>query len=327
MAADLDQIWNVFDSLRISEGDTKDTKDETSIYECKFCDNGSIVEDKYEGIVVCTNCGSINEQYLIDQSAEWNFGPEEAMYSKDPSRCGGPVNYLLEKSSMSTMMTYASYKTHGNLKRLHQQTSMDYVERSRYHVFEEINKMAVDKGNLPQVVVELSKYYYMEMSKKRLSRGAIRKGLIACCIYYACKQNKVTRSTKEISEMCNVSTSDINRCVKIFKEHMDQIMTSKCHENTKVDDLYSRVINKLGLDRTQCAILSKKVNHVAEKVEEHCLLNGKTPTAISATIVYYCCLQSQINITKKQIVDNNSVSNVTLNKLYSILTDNADLIK
>lgn len=313
----MESIWETFENLRKKEKNICEDEDTNC---CKNCGSYNINEDKIEGDIVCTQCGCVLVERIIDEKAEWNFGQEEALYSKDPSRCGGPVNPLLEKSSMSTIVVNANYKNHGNLKRLHQQMSMDYMERSRYHIFEEITKMASDNGNLPHTIVEQSKYYYKKLSEKRLSRGNIRKGLIACCILHACKNNKVPRSVKEISNMCFVDTTIINKCMKIFKEVMDDDISND--KNTDVNDLYCRRISCLGLSKNNEILLKKTIYKISNKVDELSLLNGKTPTAITAAIIYYCCINLGFKISKKQILEMNNVSSVTLNKLISILNEN-----
>lgn len=314
---EFESIWETIDNIKKIEYRKEENIDN---YEsCKNCGSYDLTEDKIQGDIVCTQCGCVLVERIIDEKAEWNYGQEEAMFSKDPSRCGGPVNPLLEKSSLSTLVINASYKNHGNLKRLHQQMSMDYMERSRYHVFEEITKFASDNGKLPNSIVELAKYYYKTLSEKRLSRGNIRKGLIACCIMHACKSNKVPRSVKEISNMCFVDTTIINKCLKIYKEVMDDVSSD---ENTDVSDLYCRRISSLNLSKNDEIKLKKCINKISRKIDEMSLLNGKTPTAVTAAIIFYCCTKLKFKINKKRILEINNVSSVTLNKLICILDEN-----
>lgn len=321
----LDKIWESLLNLKKESNETTNQVQSTQyLHCCKSCHSTNISEDRGQGDLVCTDCGIVLNERLIDEKAEWNFGQEESMYAKDPSRCGGPCNPLLEKSSMSTMITKCNYKNHGNLKKLHQQMSMDYQERSRYHIFEDIQKMAQDNGNLQPIVVEQSKHFYMKLSEKRLSRGSVRKGLIACCIYYACKVNKVSRSIKEISDMCLIETSVMNKCIKIFKDVMDSEINSCKNQNTDVDDLYCRFANKLCLSRKDEIELTKLSRKVSNIVDEMSILNGKTPTAITSSILFFCCSKLNLKVSKKQILEQHNISSVTLNKLISVLEENKE---
>lgn len=314
----MEEIWKQFDEIRSVEAEVVNDNI------CINCGSENLAEDKIGGDIICIECGCVKEERIIDDKAEWNYGQEESMFSKDPSRCGGPMNPLLEKSSLSTIVVNADYRNHGNLKRLHQQQSMDYIERSRYHIFEDITKMASDNGKLPSSIVEQAKYYYKELSQKRLSRGKIRKGLIACCILHSCKMNKVTRSVKEISNMCYIDTITINKCLKIFKDVMNDECEGKYSESTGVSDLYCRKLNRLQLTKQNEIKLKKRINYVSQKVDELCMLNGKTPTAITAAIIYYSAttVEPPIKINKKEIIEINNVSSVTLNKIINILEEN-----
>jgi transcription initiation factor TFIIB len=317
-----EDIWKCLDDMKAESSNNLNEMRDTS--KCKNCFSTSLVEDKMQGDLICTNCGCVNMERIIDEKAEWNYGQDESTFSKDPSRCGCPQNPLLEKSSMSTMVVNATYKKNGNLQRLHQQQSMNHTERARYHVFEYITKMCTDNGRLPSTIIELAKHYYTSMSQKRISRGAIRQGLIACCIYYACKKNKVSRSVGEVAEMCSLDTMVITKSIKIFRRIMGNEIESMSAENTDVDDLFSRFANKIGLDRREEAKLIRCVRNVAENVDNLCILNGKTPTAITTAIIYFCCQHVGLTVSKKHILEINNVSSVTLNKLVDILELNSD---
>ena len=169
-----ESIWAQYDQLQQQK-----SEDVTDDYACKQCGAYALVEDMNNGILVCSECGVVNEQDIIDKTAEWNSSGSNDEQKKDPSRCGCPINPLLEKSSMSTLI---KTNKHHFMKRLHNQMSMDYVERSRYHVFESITRMAGDVGKLSPAVIEEAKHFYKILSERKLSRGLIRKGLIACCI-------------------------------------------------------------------------------------------------------------------------------------------------
>lgn len=308
---DIESLFSVFDKKSVS----------FKVQECNICSNcksSSIVNDFSNGTIVCTNCGLVNEEILIDETAEWNFGGEEAAHSKDPSRCGGPTNALLEKSSLSTMINTSRAKGNNyTMAKIHQQQSMNYVERSLYHVFEEIQKMAGDKGHLSQAIIEQAKAYYKKISEKRLSRGAVRKGLIACCILYACKAHNVPRSVKEIGEMCNISVSILNKTTKIFTNLMkDEVSNTN---GIHVDDLISRFCNVFQFEHKEHHSILRDVRKVHDYVLHHNILHGKTPTSVASGIIYFVLQKRGYEIDKNLIVTHHKVSFVTLNKIQTIL--------
>jgi len=292
---------------------------------CNNCKKYGLLEDKSNGIIVCTHCGVINCDQVIDEGAEWNFGAEEAATGgKDPSRCGMPVDPFFQKSSCTTMIGGA-FNRNFLMKRLQAQISMDYRERSRYHMFVKIAKMC---ENLSPTILQTVKHYYVKMAEEKLSRGNVRLGLIACCIFFACKKNKTPRSIKEICKMCDIETSVFNSAHKIFPDIMkNHIEAELFEESTQVDDLTSRFCSYLNLDRKKSCKIANKVRQINEVVDETQILIGKTPSAITAACIIYVTSHENISIHKKYISQQLNVSVVTLNKITNILKTNSHLFQ
>jgi len=291
---------------------------------CRGCQSNAVVDDLSNGTVVCTDCGLINESMIIDETAEWNFGAEESQYRQDPSRCGGPVNLLLEKSSMSTMINVSRAKGNNyTMAKIHQQQSMNYVERSLYHVFESIQKMGSDQGNLSQTIIEQAKAYYKKLSEKRLSRGSVRKGLIACCLMFACKAHNVPRSIKEIALMCKIDVTILNKTTKIFAEVMKHELVN--NKGIDVDDLISRFCNVFGFELREHHSILRVVRAVHDYVVNNDILSGKTPTSVASGIIYFVLLARGYVVDKQLIVEHHKISFVTLNKIQIILKNSEAL--
>jgi transcription initiation factor TFIIIB Brf1 subunit/transcription initiation factor TFIIB len=268
---------------------------------------------------------------MMDQSPEWNSSNGENGDKKDPSRCGCPINPMFKKSSMSTMIMS---NKHRFMKRLHQQMSMDYVERARYHIFEGIAKMAGDIGNLPNNVVEQAKYYYKILSERKLSRGVIRQGLIACCILHACKAMNVPRSMKEISSITSITTATINKTNKLFYKIMHDVLVSSNNddkhdalESTSCKHLINRYCNYLGLDKSNEIKLVRYANKVNERIQLSGLLDCKTPSAVAAGVIMHSCNHLNIDMSKFEVSKRFDISVVTINKIMKIISDNHTVLE
>ena len=289
---------------------------------CSSCGKNTLCVDKRSGTIVCSTCGVVNLADMIDDTAEWNYGPDDTN-GTDPSRCGCPINPLLEKSSMSTMIGKGGGNKFWLMKKIHQQNSMDYVERARWHVFENIARMC-DAAGLPNSVISHAKQFYKIISEKKLSRGSVRQGLIACCIMFACREYKVSRSVKEIASICDVDASKINSATKIFQELLSkELNTSNNNVATCESDLILRFCCKLDLDYHVQFNLAKEVRKLHEKIDESGILVGKTPSAITSSLIFICAQKQNLSVNKKELSALHSVSVVTLNKIISIIESNS----
>ena len=94
------ELWNIFDD-QINKPSTP----LECIYracgdreKCERCDSGLAFSE--EGFLTCTNnkCGIIYKD-MVDQTAEWRYYGAEDNHSNDPTRCGMPINPLLQESS------------------------------------------------------------------------------------------------------------------------------------------------------------------------------------------------------------------------------------
>ena len=308
---DVDVLFDeAFEILKMSE------TCEMEINKQDCCNNVNIVQDCANGNFVCINCGVVQEHSIIDHSAEWNFSAEDAMFSKDPSRCGCPINPLLEKSSMATSIQRTKGNKNWLMLKLHQQNSMDYVERARYHVFEKIARMA-SRQELPSSIVEHAKSMYKKISEMKLSRGNVRLGLLGCCIMHACANAKVPRSSKEIADMCEIDVSILNNASKVF----NTLIEPKDEESFICpNDLIIRFSNCLGLPKEVEKQLVKQVRQYSCLIEESIVLIGKTPNAITSGLIFIALNKIQHGkINKKFICQQHQVSIVTLNKIVQTL--------
>jgi len=315
----LEELFQQMDSLRVECCDSKVTTERNNPHYCYKCDVETLKDDAY-GIIVCTNCGVVQEVSIIDDSAEWNYS-NGADGQKDPSRCGAPTNPFFEKSSMSTMIQGGNKNS--LMQRMHSQMSMDYVERARWHIFEHINKIAADRGGLNQVVVNQAKNFYIKLNQRKLSRGNIRKGLIAACIFNACKECNVSRSVKEIADMCEIDISCLNKAIKIFDEFMkDETSGTK---TTSALDLVHRQLNNIQIVRPQSFRISKRVGEMLDTLEDSGILHGKTPSAVSCALIFIAMNELQMQPDIKDISKRNKVSVVTMNKIINLVQETLPL--
>jgi transcription initiation factor TFIIIB Brf1 subunit/transcription initiation factor TFIIB len=165
----------------------KECKEETK-KQCRDCKSENIHNDNEEGYLTCLDCGLRLEE-LVDTSPEWRFYGSSDNKQSDPTRCGSIINPLLPKSSMGTII---SGRGNYNMKKLHGWNTMPYKERSLWLVFNIIQNNCIH-GDLPACISDEAKILYKDLSEKIISRGKVRKSLIACCVYFACKKKKSSK--------------------------------------------------------------------------------------------------------------------------------------
>ena len=308
---ELDKHFDYMDTL----------KDETE-KEKKCCE----IEDNYvhdQGIIKCKICANVISN--ISDNPEWRYYGAGDSKSSDPTRCGMPVNTLLPESSVGSTVSYnSSTKTMNQIRKYQQYMGMPYKERSLYKVFLEIQETC-KKHNIPNIIINESKSLYTIISETKISRGANRKGIIAACVYFACKECNVGRSSKEIAGMFHIPSTVMTKGVKKCQEiiFMNKKNKKRLINSTTIQpqDFIERYCNRLNIDEdmihkiVQICLISVKNNIISEN----------TPQSIAAGCIFYYIKKNGLDIIKKDISRICSTSEVTINKCTKKLEMNKEL--
>ena len=294
--------WDQYDSMiRECQPDEKPT-DEYSHYLCKFC-GGLKVFDHAE-LPVCGTCGIMDFEFLSEE-AEWGSGIDNDGTVTDGSRCGAPSSDFFSSSwNIGSKISTHGYSTYAEKKmaRIHFHGSMNHKDRSLFHAYAEIERIA-SKLNCSTVIIDAAKYLYKDFNSKKLTRGDVRAGIKANCIFLACKQNNVPRTTKEIADACGIDTKYMGRTAQILEETVH----SGGQTITMPKDIIPRILSALNV---QDGKFKCKCVKLCSTIERHKNLMGKTPSGIAAAIVYIMLEDHKTEICKAA-----SISVATLNKM------------
>jgi transcription initiation factor TFIIIB Brf1 subunit/transcription initiation factor TFIIB len=310
-------IWAELDAYLIETNPQKEELVKVDHYTC-IC--GSQKLFGADGIPVCTSCGRTEWSY-IDDSPEWISGVSEDGKVSDPSRCGMPVDTELFSSAWGsgTVITgrHASY-AQKRMARINFHTSMNHKDRALFHAYKDIDSAAKDVLSLPESVVRDAKIMYKKFNGEVLTRGAVRTGIKANCVFYACKLNNVPRTTKEVADAFGIPTKDLSRTSDTFKETVcGKKDTSTV---TRPSDVIHRMLNEFDLqDRRPWRIKCLKF---AKRLEDCVPLMGKTPNSIAAVIIYKVFSDT---FSKHDIVNKCGVSIPTINKIEAIVNKHLEV--
>jgi len=290
-----------FDELDVVSNTKKDI---TAKKCCDIIDNHMIDE----GLITCSICGNtINN--IVD-SPEW----KNYENGKNGTRCGMPVNTLLPKSSLGTIIS----NKNGNNYRINMYqkwNSMPYKERSLYKIFNAIDDVC-NSNSLPTIIATTSKSLYKTISETKISRGKNRQGIIAACVYNACKECNVPRSNKEISSFFEIDpkimTKGCKNFTEIFRMSNQRDKRIQSQKNITICDFIDRFCSKLNLSDLD-------TNHIM-KLSEICnkdsIINENTPPSMASGCILLYIKLIDSNISKKEISEICRISEVTINKCY-----------
>ena len=103
---------------------------------------------------------------MLASSAEWWYYGADDSQNADPTRCGMPINPLLEESSYGCKVICGSGSSYEmrKIKRYTEWQSMPYKEKSHYDEFQRIITLGQNAG-LPKLIIDDAMIYHKKISE------------------------------------------------------------------------------------------------------------------------------------------------------------------
>ena len=271
----------------------------------------------------CVNCGYVGDK-IIDLGAEWRYYGVNDTRRHNPTRTGNVINPLLPKSSMGTFIGGSRYS---HIQRIHTWTSMPSNERSLWIIYKKINRL-LQNSDVANKIIDESKFYYKKITendkklKGILTRGSIRQGLIAACVYISCKKNGVPKHSKDIAELCNIDENLVTKGLKKFVEIEKRKKLNINNKQTKPKEFVNIYCNKLNLPadiKRLCLILCERTIKLG-------ILKNNTPPSVAGGIVYLLITKLKLDVSKVALINIIKISEVTLNKTFKKLSNYTDIL-
>ena len=329
----IDESWNdYFSHLSLNT-----QQSENEIQKCKNCKNEVLYT--MNGDVTCTLCGSILECGVISQEAEWNNYSEEGVMNKSNIRCGNVLDYTNPYDTAGDFIPRFMWSWHFDDQGVKRYTNLSKIAircsySSKQRAFDEA-KYSFEKIqnhlNLSDSVFNTCKLFWgIVLKTDILKRGGNRRGVKACCVFYACLSEKQQRNREEIATAFDIlSTTDFTKGEKIFREIFEKNADFSwiLFKGSENESMYSRYINQLSLPWT----INKLMLIVKDHTKDHLL--GIAAKSEVAGILFYI-IKDHLNLkhpNKSEIAKCVGICNPTLNKVIEILrffyTKNPELKK
>jgi transcription initiation factor TFIIIB Brf1 subunit/transcription initiation factor TFIIB len=297
------------------------TKDIICI-ECKSSKH--FIQDDSEASLVCTNCGIVAKDRMIDDSPDWmNYeaGDHNARCStkddSNPYSTGG--TYIPRGSFVVVGHNPNGTPIRMDLFKIHTRVTYSSKQRSFDTAVSEFKRLE-DHGISASVIGRSKKYWEVIMKKEKIHRGGVRKGILASCILYACYEYKCSLTKGEVADLMDISLEDINKGEYIFSDLIRGTKLEKVLKlSSDITQMFERNISSFGLSLDykyggMCLNLYTKYGDR--------LVNMGTKSIVAGIICYVLKIQEKLKKPSKgRISEILNVSNPTINKLIAMLKE------
>ncbi len=171
--------------------------------ECQECKKEL---NKINGQYVCTECGLINNDIIVD---EIDY-PDNRQEQNNPF--SNELSTFMSKGNMSYILKDSKYIKF-DIYKLHVQTNYNNKQRS----YSDVSNI-IDSCIIPEKVKNTAKKIWTDfIGTKKIIKGLMRKGIISCILYYSHIEHNIPI---EISEICDliykIDTKYFNKANKEF---------------------------------------------------------------------------------------------------------------
>jgi len=279
---------------------------------CPSCTKTKMILDEDKGELFCGFCGYVIPEQVVQDGPEWrSFSADGG----DRSRVGAGTSITMHDMGLSTVIGTQNKDATGkpldssmkkSINRLRTWDSRSQahtsVERNLRQALSEMDKLQ-DKISLPSSVIEKAAYIYRKAIEKKLVKGRSIQGLVAACVYAACRNTETPRTLEDIASGINIRRKDVARCYRLIFRELDL----KIPVADPVKGV-SRIASIAGLgEKTK-----RKAIKLLNKAKKIGMVAGKDPMGIAAAALYLSCISTGGSKTQKEISIASGVTEVTI---------------
>lgn len=279
---------------------------------CPSCGDKKMITDEITGELFCGKCGFVVSDKVSDTGAEWrSFASDDT----NRARTGAGTSLTMHDMGLSTIIGAANKDATGKPLTSSMKSSIERLRtwdsRSQAHssadrnLRQALNEMGKlkDKLALTDAVVEKAAYIYRKAMEKKLVRGRSIQGLVAACLYAACRNTETPRTLDDVADGINIRRKDVARCYRLIFRELELKMPV-------VDPVkgVSRIASIAELSEKS----KRKAVSILEQAKKIGMVAGKDPMGIAAAALYLACISTGEVKSQKDISIASGVTEVTI---------------
>ncbi|MHA1933938.1 MAG: transcription initiation factor IIB [Candidatus Thorarchaeota archaeon] len=287
---------------------------------CSSCGGNDFYQDLSRGESICTSCGCVITERIMDTGPEWRAFTAEERNAR--ARTGSPATLTMADKGLATTIGWSDRDANGRtiaasnraaIYRMRKWQIRTLVHSSQHRnlsiAMSEMDRLTSQLG-VPHETKETAALIYRKALSKRLVRGRSIEGMVAASIYLSCRIHKIPRQLDEIVTEARVNRKELGQCVRLILRNV----------NIKVpipyaNDLMPRISADLSLDGKTVQTAMNIINEARERG----ITAGKDPGGLAAAALYIAGIIEDDRRTQREIAEASNVTEVTVRNRYKDL--------
>jgi len=280
---------------------------------CPECGSTGIIYDEVRGESICSSCGSIIKESMIDLTQEWRAFDEDQRGRR--VRTGAALTPTKHDQGITTEIG----KGRGELFKVAPKKRAQYYRLTKWHkrlikskdrnlsfAFSELQRL-VSYLHLSKAVHEKVAKLYQQAVNKGLVRGRSTESIIAALLYTTCREEGAPRTLDEISGASGINKRDIGKTYRYIARKLKiRILPAKAQ------DYVPRFGSLLNLSEN----IQVKAVEVLDDAAKYDVISGKGPIGVAAAALYIAAVLKGEKKTQREVADAIGVTEVTIRNRY-----------
>ncbi len=286
------------------------------ITKCPYCgaDSKYFFTDSREGKIICTKCGTIISERIIDRGPEYRVFDSEDV---GKVRAGPPISPRALDLGVNTIITatgaeYSAGKVrdtilYHRLKKMDSRTKMHNSQRRNFVKATRVLDKVTPILNLPGYVKNEAIKIYKYVLQNDLVKGRSVVPMIAGAVYIACRRHQIPHPLRQIAQAFNIKEKELGKSSRLLMKKVG-IKVLPADPVSYVPQLCA----KLGLPPK----IQTLAMQIIEEAKKRNLAIGKDPKGTSAAAVYLACRLLKERQTQRKLAESAGVTEVTVRNRY-----------
>jgi len=288
---------------------------------CERCQaKDSFFEEYFEGIVVCTNCGLVLEENIIDEQYEKRTFEID---SNKTQRVGPPTSH--EQATESG--TYLVKTKNGYTKKTiiyPQQTKEEQKKQKKIEKNCKRIGLLLSSAEVAPSLIQRVSDAYSELAKyKNLNVRNLNPTALAL-FYYVCRNQKIARSFKAIADMFpSVTERQIKKAFNDIKRDIVDYVDEDEDELISMEQNYISFYTGKDESKSDTKMLSFVI---IKNINNNAVLEGKSPTTVAGLSLLLSYKLRNENYDDFKTFFSNFASKISLKRAFEQIKNELDKV-
>lgn len=184
-----------------------------------------------------------------------------------------------------------------------------------------------DKHMIPAYIIEIAVEKFLIISKKKIHRGSVQRGLKVMLIKYTLDENNISKSTKVIGKIYNLDDKQLSAADALLRNYVAQgVIEINCLNVDRTAGFINNYINIFKIDTKYVSFINEIINE-ADKAGVHLSNNFKPSTKATGSFLLFLYSFSSIQVKSADVIKESGLTKSTVTRYFNLLLNNIALLK